>query len=75
MLSRKIACCVSLFAFLLMLGWGLEQSVSRTSLKQRLEADTSAEELRFRSATSAEPVPLSVPFLPRQYVRIISTDK
>lgn len=69
MLIRKIICCTSLFAAMLILGWKMDMlltpnmAVSQTS-------SFSVEEFSFRTESFTDPLPISVPHLPREYVRV-----
>lgn len=69
MLTRKIVCCASLFSIMLMLGWRLEQSMTSLVIDMH-NRETLIGEHSFHSAYFSEPIPLSIPFLPREYVRI-----
>ncbi|KYG94458.1 hypothetical protein ABEW24_17095 [Paenibacillus jamilae] len=70
MLMRKVMICTSLFILLLVVGWRLEYNIHEKAVKsdQKLSAN---ESYKFRSANFAEPVLISIPFLPREYVRIV----
>ncbi|AUO09082.1 hypothetical protein NS115_02545 [Paenibacillus jamilae] len=69
MLMRKMMICTSLFILLLIVGWGLEHNIhTKIAMSQMLPA---VESYKFRSAHFTEPVLISIPFLPREYVRIV----
>jgi hypothetical protein len=59
MLIRKVICCISLFAAMLILGWKMEKL---------LTPNTAVSQISSFSITDS--LPISVPFLPREYVRI-----
>ncbi|MNB76952.1 hypothetical protein D3C75_236260 [compost metagenome] len=72
MLIRKMICCASLLIVMLILGWKMEQLlIPHTAGPQAIGFST--EELTFRSTSFTDPLPISVPFLPREYVRIRHT--
>lgn len=74
MLIRKIICCISLFAAMLILGWKMENLLfSHTAVSQI--SSFSTEEFSFRTESFTDLLPLSVPYLPREYVRIRRTVK
>lgn len=76
MLTGKIVCCVSMFIFMLALGFGLNYAVlSRPPLNPAQGASMITEDFRIHSAAADSPVPLRMPFLPRQYVRVISANQ
>ncbi|AJE49822.1 hypothetical protein DI243_10425 [Paenibacillus polymyxa] len=70
MLMRKMMICTSLFILLLIVGWGLEHNIhTKTAMSNpMLPANKS---YKFQSAHFTEPVLISIPFLPREYVRIV----
>lgn len=69
MLKRKIICCASVLAIMLIFGWKLEQPIMPvTSVKKVNEIPTSKPQ--FRSANFSDPIPVNMPFLPREYTRI-----
>lgn len=70
MFIRKVMICSGLFILLLALGWRLEQSMNALKI-QGLPPNTAYESYRSRSVTNAVPAPVSMPFLPREYVRIV----
>lgn len=69
MLTRKIICCAFVLAFMLMLGWRLQQSVMAITSDHQVDRISTDNPL-FRSAGFSEPIPVSMPFLPREYVRV-----
>ncbi|WP_156123285.1 hypothetical protein [Paenibacillus sp. FSL R5-0912] len=72
MLIRKIICCLSLFAAMLILGWKMENLlISHTAVSQI--SSFSVEEFSFHTEGFTDTPPISVPYLPREYVRIRRT--
>ncbi|BCG61128.1 hypothetical protein PUR_45530 [Paenibacillus sp. URB8-2] len=70
MFIRKVTICSCFFILLLALGWRLEQTMNALRI-QGLTSGTAQENYRSRSAAYAEPAPINMPFLPREYVRIV----
>ncbi|MEI2399703.1 MULTISPECIES: hypothetical protein [Paenibacillus] len=69
MLIRKIICSIFLFAAMLIFGWKMENLlISHTAVSQI--SSFSTEEFSFRTGSFTDPLPISVPYLPREYVRI-----
>lgn len=63
MLIRKIICCISLFAAMLLLGWKMDKLLTpNTAVPQT--SSFSFEEFSFRTESFTDPVPISVPYLP-----------
>lgn len=74
MLIRKIICSIFLFAGMLILGWKMEKLLTpNTAVSQT--SSVSVEEFSFRTESFTDPLPISVPYLPREYVRIRRTVK
>lgn len=69
MLIRKIICCTSLFAAMLLLGWIMEQSMIFLTPGKQATVFPSNESL-LHSYNFADPIPVSIPFQSREYVRI-----
>lgn len=69
MLIRKIICCTSLFAAMLILGWKMDKLLTPNTAVPQISS-FSIEEFSFRTESLNDPVPISVPHLPREYVRI-----
>lgn len=69
MLIRKILCCTSVLVLMLMLGWKLEQIVLSPAPGKQADVFPPGESL-LHSYNFADPIPVSVPFQSREYVRI-----
>lgn len=69
MLKRKIICCASVLAIMLMLGWKLEQSIMPVTSVNQVNRISNGKP-QFRSANFSEPTPVNNPFSPREYTRI-----
>ncbi|UQZ32769.1 hypothetical protein C2I18_03870 [Paenibacillus sp. PK3_47] len=69
MLTRKVICCISVLALMLILGWRLEQSVVFPAPGKQTGVFPSGESL-LHSYNFADPIPVSIPFQSREYVRI-----
>lgn len=69
MLIRKVICCISLFAAMLILGWKMEKLLTPNTAVSQISS-FSTEEFSFHTESFTDSLPISVPFLPREYVRI-----
>ncbi len=69
-LRYKITICATLFVLMLMLGWGLEQTMSASQAKNSPALIPSEESELYSEGGYTEIQLLTEPFLPRQYARI-----
>jgi hypothetical protein len=70
MLKRKVTVCCSIFSLMLMLGWRLDQLIQEKRFSTFI-MPSSNDGYNIRSTNFNEPVDINMPFLPREYVRII----
>lgn len=67
MLKRKIIICFSIFTLMLILGWRMEYNIQ----SKNLVLPPSTDGYNVLSAKFTTPVHITMPFLSREYVRII----